>query len=633
MRYILVLTSTLFSVSCLAEESLDTVTVLASDYADEQNTVDGRHFSRDQLSQGHTTLADFLQQQSGVQVQSTAALGDPVMVSLQGADPRQTAILIDGLEAPSNQYGGYDLGLLPLSQIDSVEVSSMHSDASAIGGTVNITTRPPDSAQLDTQLGAFGLRQLSWQQPLNRRTHVRLHHLASANDFDYPVPSPLNAPNNRGQQQALNNANYQRYDLGLEQRWPSLRWQLDYQNSRKQYPDYFTNQAQDAHYQQQALSARISGDWHQGDGHQWQLAWRGHDDHYRDRDGNIGLGQQDNRYFGHHINALWRSHFNSGQQRTQFTTRLQQQRYVSRHQLDEASKDCQQVRAACDLLSLRRQLKLQLMQQWQWSPYRLQWSLGQRFIRDNSRTRNGQSEQQNQQWQNGHISLSRQWQGWQGQLSAKRAVRTASLFERFGDRGLLRPSPDLNAERANSLHLDMVVTQPWQSRISLFSRWLNDAIVPVYDSRGIGRYENTDAAQVRGLEWQTRSPSFTIGPWQLEASAAGSHYQSHTDSDLKAFAGQQLAGIYHQRWHFTLALQHGPQRLQLSHEWADDLYIDRANLIAGDGRRLWQLHYRWQRARWHSGLRINNLTDQRYRDFSNRPARPRDWQIYFSMQF
>ncbi|WP_157729897.1 TonB-dependent receptor [Bacterioplanes sanyensis] len=632
MRHLIICTflCALPTVTVANGQSLSPVVVTAENARDSN----AREFDRAELEQGHSDLASFLGQLNGVQVQSTAAIGDPVMLSVQGADARQTQVLIDGIEAPRNEFGSYDLSTIPLAQIDSLALTTSGAVSSAIGGTLEINTRDVPVPQLQTGVGAYGLRQLAWQQPLSEQSHLQLHHLRSLNNFDYPVPSPIDAPNDRNQPQALNNADFQRYDLALQQRWSQLRLRLGHRTADKSYPDYFSNRdGQHARFQQQASSAQLSGHWHQYLPHQWQLYWRRFDDQYIDRGSAVGLGRQDNRYFGHQLTGQWRTQWNLQQLHSAFNIEAQQQRYVSRHRLSANAKTCDQLRASCDLLSKRQQLSAELQQRYLWEKQQLQWSVRHRQVDDSSLTRSGERIDDRWSWFDGAIGLQHTASDWHSQLSVKRAIRFASLYERFGDRGLLQPNPDLNNERAHSLHWDTHLTLPLMARLSAFYRWLDDAIVPVYDSRGIGRYENTDAARMTGVEWQLTPLQLHFNGLRLSTDLSGSHYHSQTDSDVKAFDQQRLPGIYHQQLRAQMSAKWHRQSLQLSFEYADDLYIDRANLIIGDQRRLWHLHYRYQANAWQAGTRLDNLSDQTYRDFSNRPARPRTWLAYLTLNY
>ena len=69
-------------------------------------------------------------------------------------------------------------------------------------------------------------------------------------------------------------------------------------------------------------------------------------------------------------------------------------------------------------------------------------------------------------------------------------------------------------------------------------------------------------------------------------------------------------------------------RLKILYELAGNLYLDSGNNIEGDIRRSLDLTYQLEQNRW--GLRVaaNNLTNNQFRDYSNRPVAGR--QIYLS---
>lgn len=116
-------------------------------------------------STGAQNLADLLEARSGLFVRK---YGDGLAtVSLRGAGPSQTALMIDGLRLSDPQLGQFDLSLLPAYLIESVEV--VHGPTSALygsdglAGAINLRRRRPNADHLTllTEVGAFGERRMS----------------------------------------------------------------------------------------------------------------------------------------------------------------------------------------------------------------------------------------------------------------------------------------------------------------------------------------------------------------------------------------------------------------------------------------------------------------------------------------
>jgi outer membrane receptor for ferrienterochelin and colicins len=112
---------------------------------------------------GATDIAALLQQFTGMQldggVASFGGVGGGQGIMLQGMDSRRVLILIDGQQVIGRVNGDLDLSRFPLAGVDRVEIvkgpQSTLYGSEAIGGVVNIVTRPP-SGGLSSELQLVG---------------------------------------------------------------------------------------------------------------------------------------------------------------------------------------------------------------------------------------------------------------------------------------------------------------------------------------------------------------------------------------------------------------------------------------------------------------------------------------------
>lgn len=114
---------------------------------------------------GQLSLVELLRSRGGVEITNSGGLGQPSAVSIRGAEPRHTMVLIDGLRIGSATAGGTAFENLPLNQIERIEIvpgplSSLYG-SDAIGGVIQIFTRSGSGSSARVGAGSFGTREAS----------------------------------------------------------------------------------------------------------------------------------------------------------------------------------------------------------------------------------------------------------------------------------------------------------------------------------------------------------------------------------------------------------------------------------------------------------------------------------------
>ena len=112
-------------------------------------------FEREQISQSAAaTVAEFLEQEAGLDVRSDGVAGALKTVRVGGSNVNQVVVLVDGRRIQDYGSGTADLSAIPLDWIESIEVyrgGQLASSGEAIGGIVQITTREPETDELTTR--------------------------------------------------------------------------------------------------------------------------------------------------------------------------------------------------------------------------------------------------------------------------------------------------------------------------------------------------------------------------------------------------------------------------------------------------------------------------------------------------
>jgi vitamin B12 transporter len=115
---------------------------------------------------GHSTLAELLQTQPGIEIVTNGGMGQPSGISIRGANVTQTLVIVDGLRIGSATAGQAALEQIPISQIDRIEIlrgpaSSLYG-ADALGGVIQIFTRRgsgPPKMNFSFGYGTYGTTQ------------------------------------------------------------------------------------------------------------------------------------------------------------------------------------------------------------------------------------------------------------------------------------------------------------------------------------------------------------------------------------------------------------------------------------------------------------------------------------------
>lgn len=165
-----------------APSELDTVTVTA-----QRVPTDGRTLpvsisvitAQDIAASSARTMQDLLSTQAGIHLVNTTSSNDNAIVDLRGfgiTGFSNTLILIDGVKQNTNDLSAPNLGVIPLGQVERVEIvrgsGSVQYGGGTTGGVINIITRgpfnkEPVTASATATFGSYGLRQYDASAALN----------------------------------------------------------------------------------------------------------------------------------------------------------------------------------------------------------------------------------------------------------------------------------------------------------------------------------------------------------------------------------------------------------------------------------------------------------------------------------
>lgn len=163
---------------------LDTITVTA-----QRVPTDGRTLpvsisvitAEDIAASSARTMQDLLSTQAGIHLVNTSSSSDNAIVDLRGfgiTGASNTLIMIDGVKQNTNDLSAPNLGVVPLDQVERVEIvrgsGSVQYGGGTTGGVINIITRKdfakePVTARATATFGSYGLRQYDAAVALNNQ--------------------------------------------------------------------------------------------------------------------------------------------------------------------------------------------------------------------------------------------------------------------------------------------------------------------------------------------------------------------------------------------------------------------------------------------------------------------------------
>ncbi len=141
-------------------------------------------------------VEDVLRQVPGVQVTQSGSPGSVTDVSIRGATPSQTLVLIDGVEVNAGATGSFDMANLTTDNLDRVEIlrgagGSLYG-SQAIGGVVNVLTPEGEGPPTASILSAGGNRATSQQVGTFSGADGNLHYSGGVSYFSTEGYRPVN---------------------------------------------------------------------------------------------------------------------------------------------------------------------------------------------------------------------------------------------------------------------------------------------------------------------------------------------------------------------------------------------------------------------------------------------------------
>ncbi len=587
-------------------------------------------------------LGELIEKEVGVQVRRSGGLGSFSQVSLRGSDSDQVLVFLDGILLNDASSGTVDLSSIALSDVAQIEIyrgiTPINFGKSSIGGAINIRTLRTEEglkANVNAGYGSFDTRQFNGfvNQKCGKWDYlVSVSYLASANDFTFVNDYGTQYNSDDDREEHRHNAQFDQYNvlskggyeisdtvrIDLLNQWFSKDQGIpNWINS----PDNDTSYATDRNISTLMLTANDLGSLHFNTRTRFDYLWK--KDKYRDLQGDIGLGKQDNTYLTNRYGGdfyieqpgrwwilKWISDIHFEDYKSEDHLNLQSSSESTRFTFSTALES--------DLLFFRDLFIL---------------TPAVRFLYLQDDLRSGitsfgtplEPQSQYETFVNPQVGLKILATNW---LTLKANVadyaRPPTFSELFGDRGLVVGNPDLQAE--TGVNVDGGFDIHWQgdngllqrvsTGLSIFRSNVSNLITYVYDARGIGRAENISRSEISGIEGtlQVEFLRYLRLIWNI------THLNTVNLSEVKAFNGKQLPGRWENDCLLRLEAEYRKVKVYGEYHVLSGLYYDSANLLPAKNQDLINTGISWLYEPFLLRFDVENIKNINYEYFNGFPT-------------
>jgi outer membrane cobalamin receptor len=586
------------------------------------------------------TVTDLLDESVGATVRRFGGVGSFATLSLRGSGASQVAVFLDGVPLNRADNGAVDLSTLPLAALSRIEIyrgaSPVGLGGQGIGGVVNLVTLAPDEPRttVSAGVGSFGTVDgaVTRSQRLGR-IDLLAHLQALHTDGDFPFDDDNGTPLNPDDDERVRRRN-NRQDQGsllLKAAGPlgTGRWQLSTLTFARTtgVPGIGALQSREARLAQLrevasvTLSAPRLGP---VEGAEARLFGQVERLDFEDKEGEIGLGRQDNRDTTVAYGLTLRGERRLGDHhRATLLLQGEQERYTATNHLasppDAAPQERRLATAAVEDRITLWDERLEIAPLLRYERYRYDFSGDVTF----AGTPQAIGARDGVGHLTGKIGARLDLDGGLSlRASAGRHVREPTFGELFGDRGGVVGNPDLTAERGTTWDAGAEWSGdlgPIAAEVSYtyFDLRLDDLIQLVQTGQHVAVAHNIAAARIRGHE-----VAVDLRHGRLHLAGNWTHLESEDRSDDAFARGHDLPGRPRDEVFVRVARE--GERIAPFYELhhVSGNHLDRAALVEVDARTLHDVGVRVRPAAAHDltlSFEIANLTDDATTDIAGFP--------------
>jgi outer membrane cobalamin receptor len=586
-------------------------------------------------------IAEIIEKEAGVQVRQSGGLGSFSEISIRGSASNQVMVFLDGMLLNDASGGGVDLSTISLSDVAAIDIyrgfTPINFGYSGIGGAVNIRTLRSEKGLKASVLGGYGSFD-TWKangfinhKPGRFDYLVSADYLSSENDFEFVNDNGTEWNPDDDRTEKRNNAQIEQANIVAKAGYDAsetLRFDLMNQFFAKDQgiPSWNNSPLTETNLQtvRNIATAKMTADnlTSASLNTSTQLSYVWKDEEYDDSEGHIGLGNQYYAYTTNRINADFFAEWVGDWQDLIGTVNYFHENYSVEDLLNDtdfgdSQRDSFSLGLQDSLFLFGESLIVTPAARYTWLEDKL--GGGENMWGDPVEAQDRSDRYLTPQI--GVVYGPLDWLRFKSNLA--QYVRQPSFFELFGDRGLVTGNPDLKEETGLNFDLgaqgQWLMAADWMQRLTFgvayFRSDVEDMIVWVYDSRGVGKAENVSGALIQGVEADASIEFFDY----FRAIFNYTYQDPENESDIDAFDGKQIPGIFKNSILGRLEVRYSGFTVFGEYLYESDKYYDTANLLPAEDKREVNAGVSWFHGPWVLQLEGKNLADNQYEDFNGYP--------------
>jgi len=481
-----------------------------------------------------------------VQVRQFGGLGSFSSVNIRGSSSAQVNVYLDGVLVNGAYGGAVDLSQFSLDSVARIEIyrgnTPVQLGPSGVGGSIHIVTADStgeNAGQLTMGLGSFETKKLaaSLSNSLSdTRFLLTADYLSSDNDYGLLNNNNTDLNPFDDFPDRRNNASFHQENLLLSAKHPfgnqsSMALIIQHANKNQQLPDNTNSTSNTASFDTRLTSAQLKFDHWLADQSAlgFVLFVSDRSELFIDKLSKIGLKENDQEGQTQTYGGAFSVSKPLGAHLINSHIEVKNERYQQTDYIEAEQSEYTRLQVTASL-------------QDEWVSSNGEWLInmaGRLFYLNNSAdfpdTRKSSDWYQSVQMG----LLYAITPSWQLRSNLSRDIRLPTLWELYGDYGYSLGNEDLLPENATNLDIGLKYNgSEFSGAATFFLRKLDDAVVVIYNARGIGKAENISSARVSGVELE-----FNYTPVANLQLLNKTTVQQSEDTSDSVFNGRSLPGI------------------------------------------------------------------------------------------